>query len=129
MICVALAIVGFLIQIPGALVNFMASGREGMTLFGQSGGEHTGAAFVAWRNFRLAGSEIVRNFALLREGQMDLAWLTFRGTALPMITLALAAILLATGTALLVSEFYSAANAKTSSAQPHESVNPEPPCP
>src|SRR5256885_11161448 len=99
----ALAIIGFLIQIPGALVDFMASGHAGMSLFGQTAGEHTPEAFVAWRNFHLAGSEIVRHSALLWHGQIDLAWLTFRGTDLPRITFALVTLFIASGISLLIS--------------------------
>jgi len=99
----ALAVIGFLIQIPGALVDFMASGRAGMTLFGQTAGEHTPEAFVAWRNFHLAGSEIVRHSALVWHGQVDLAWRTFRGTDLPKITFALVALFIASGISLLIS--------------------------
>ena len=101
--CVALAIVGFLIQIPGALIDFMASGRAGMTLFGQSSQDHSATAFVAWRNFQIAGSEIVRHFALLKQGEIDLAWQTFSDSPLPKVTLMLAAILAVSGSALLFS--------------------------
>ena len=99
----ALAAIGFLIQIPGALADFMASGHAGMSLFGQTADEHTPEAFVAWRNFHLAGSEIVRHSALVWHGQIDLAWITFRGTDLPKITFALVTFFIASGISLLIS--------------------------
>lgn len=102
-ICVALAILGFLIQLPGALVDFMASGRAGMNLFAQTAREPSAAAFVAWRNFTLSGSEIVRHFSLLREGEIDVAWLTFRHSPVPIITFALATVLIVSGAFLSVS--------------------------
>jgi hypothetical protein len=100
---VALCVIGLLIQIPGALVDFMASGHAGMMLFGQTAHEHTPEAFVAWRNFHVTGSEIVRHSALLWHGQIDLAWLTFHGTGLPKITFAFITLFFLTGIALLIS--------------------------
>lgn len=101
LICVATAIVGLLIQIPGALVDFMASGRAGMSLFGETAQEHSAAAFVSWRNFRIAGSEIVRDVVLLRQGQIDVAWRTFRHSWLSPFTLYLATLLLLSGLTLI----------------------------
>ena len=102
-ICVALAIFGFLIQIPGASVDFMASGQAGMALFGETIHERTAAAFVSWRNFHIEGSEIVRHFALLKKGKIDVAWATFHHSLLPPITFCLVIILILSGTLLIAS--------------------------
>ena len=102
-ICVTLAIVGFFIQIPGASIDFMASGRAGMVLFGETTHERSAAAFVSWRNFRIEGSEIVRHFALLKEGKFDFAWATFRHSSLSQITFCLVIIFILSGAFLIVS--------------------------
>jgi len=101
--CTGLCVIGFFVQLPGALADFMMSGHAGMALFGQTGQDHTAASFVAWRNFQLAGSEIVRHSALVLHGQFDLAWLTFANTCLPMITFVAAVLLLASGAFMLIS--------------------------
>src|SRR5581483_5730140 len=62
-ICLALVVAGFLVQLPGALVDFMTSGRAGMNLFAQTAPVRNATAFVNWRNFHPSGSEIVRHFA------------------------------------------------------------------
>ena len=98
-----LCVIGFCVQLPGALADFMVSGHAGMALFGQTVQDHTAASFVAWRNFQLAGSEIVRDSALVLHGQFDLAWLTFANTCLPMITFAVAVLLFTSGAFMLIS--------------------------
>lgn len=98
-----LCVIGFFVQLPGALADFMVSGHAGMALFGQTAQDHTAAGFIAWRNFQLAGSEIVRHSALVLHGQFDLAWLTFANTCLPTITFVAALLLLATGAFMLIS--------------------------
>jgi hypothetical protein len=102
-ICVTLAILGFLIQIPGALVDFMASGQAGLKLFGETAHERSAETFVTWRNFHINGSEIVRHFSLLKEGQVDVAWITFRESWLPAVTFCLVIILILSGTLLIIS--------------------------
>lgn len=101
--CIGLSVIGFFVQLPGALADFMVSGHAGMALFGQTAQDHTATGFVAWRNFQLAGSEIVRHSALVLHGQVDLAWLTFANTCLPMITFVAAALFLASGAFTLIS--------------------------
>jgi hypothetical protein len=103
-ICVATAVVGLLIQIPGALVDFMASGRAGMSLFAETVPEHGAAAFVSWRNFQIAGSEIVRHLALLKQGQIDVSWETFRQTWIFPVTFSLTALLLLSGLSLIFTD-------------------------
>jgi len=101
--CAGLCLIGFFVQLPGALVDFMASGHAGMAVFAQTAQDHTPATFVAWRNFQLAGSEIMRHSALLLHGQVDLAWLTFANTCLPMITFVAAVLFLTSGMFMLIS--------------------------
>jgi len=101
--CVGLCVIGFFIQLPGALVDFMASGHAGMAAFAQTAQDHTPASFVAWRNFQLASSEIVRHSALLLHGQVDLAWLIFTNTCLPTITFVAAVLFLTSGVFMLIS--------------------------
>jgi hypothetical protein len=60
-------------------------------------------SFVAWRNFQLAGSEIMRHSALLLHGQVDLAWLIFANTCLPMTTFVAAVLFLTSGLFMLIS--------------------------
>jgi hypothetical protein len=103
-LCVATAVIGLLIQIPGALVDFMASGRAGMSLFAETVPEQSAASFVSWRNFQIAGSEIVRHFALLRHGQVDVAWLTFRHTWIFSFTFCLTAVLVLSGLILIFTD-------------------------
>jgi len=93
---------GFAIQIPGAFVDFVESGQSGIRLFQQTCQDCTAHALHIFWAFRIAGSELVRHTALLFDGKIDIAWLTFHGTSLPVITFALVAILALCGLALVL---------------------------
>jgi hypothetical protein len=112
--CFALFLVGTIVQLPGALVDFIVSGQQGMRVFEQSGHERTQEAFNAWRNFNVSGSEIVRHSDLLLRGQLDLAWLTFGNTWLPFVTFSLATFLVLCGLALMIPPLLSKAKATAS---------------
>ena len=136
--CVTLLAAGIVIQLPGALVDFMASGHQALSVFLERAHEHWPYRFTTWRDFTITGSEIVRHSDLLLRGQLDLAWLTFPFRWLRAITFALAAVLFSAGIALLLPPLLTsrrthniawAVSSNTSSAHPHERVNPTPPCP
>jgi len=99
---VGLFAAGVVVQLPGALADFMASGQQGMAVFGQTAAQRTQEIFVAWRNFNVAGSEIVQHSALLLRGQLDVAWLTFRNSWLTTMTFGLVTLLVGTGFVLLL---------------------------
>jgi hypothetical protein len=115
--CLGLFVVGVVVQLPGALVDFMASGREGIKVFEQSGHERTQSALVAWRDFNISGSEIVRQSDLLLRRQLDLAWLTFGNTWLPLVTFSLATFLVLCGLALMIPPLLGKAKAAASLPQ------------
>jgi hypothetical protein len=80
----------------------MASGGRGAELFRQECLNCTEQGFVVWRDFTLAGSELVMHTRLLLGGEADLAWLAFGGTWVPLLTVAVWALLLSSGLALLL---------------------------
>jgi len=115
--CLGLFVVGVVVQLPGALVDFIASGREGIKVFEQSGHERTQSALVAWRDFNISGSEIVRHSDLLLRGKLDLAWLTFGNTWLPLVTFSFATFLVLCGLALMIPPLLVKAKAAASPPQ------------
>ena len=100
--CLGLFVVGVVVQLPGTLVDFISSGRESVKVFGEICNECTEGALTAWRDFNIFGSEIVRHSNLLLGGQLDLAWLTFGNTWLPLVTVSLATFLVLCGLALMI---------------------------
>ena len=114
LVCLVLFVVGVVIQVPGALVDFMVSGREGIKAFEQTGHERTQHALNVWLNFHISGSEIVRHSKLLLRGQVDLAWLTFGNTWLPLVTFGLATLLVLCGLALMMPPLLGEAKAAVS---------------
>jgi len=90
--CVVALILGAVIELPGVLGDFIISGWEGLHAFQQTCHDCTEQAFVAWRNFTLSGSEIVRNSILLLGGKLDLALVTFSNTWLPIATISFVAL-------------------------------------
>ena len=64
--------------------------------------ECTQHALIAWRDFNVSGSEIVRHSDLVLRGQLDLAWLTFANTWLPVVTFSLASFWVLCGLALMI---------------------------
>jgi len=100
--CLGLFVVGVVVQLPGALVDFISSGREGMRIFGEICNECTEHAFRRWSTFSVDGSEIVRHSNLLLRGQLDLAWLWFSNTWVPLVTFGLATLLALCGLALII---------------------------
>jgi hypothetical protein len=102
LVCLGLFVVGVVVQLPGALIDFINSGRESVRVFGEICNECTEGAFTAWRTFHISGSEIVRHSNLLLGGQVDLAWLTFGNTWLPGVTVSLATFLALCGLALII---------------------------
>lgn len=99
---VGLFAAGVVVQLPGALVDFMASGQQSMIVFERTAAQRSQEMFVAWRNFNVAGSEIVQHSTLLLRGQLDIAWLTFRNSWLTTTTLGFVALLVGTGFVLLL---------------------------
>ena len=100
--CLGLFVMGVVVQLPGALVDFISSGREGIRVFGEICNECTENAFRNWLAFSISGSEIMRHSNLLLRGQLDLAWLTFSDTWLPLVTFGLATLLVFGGLALII---------------------------
>jgi hypothetical protein len=99
--CLGLFVVGVVVQLPGALIDFITSGRESARVFVETCKECTERALNTWRDFNISGSEIVRHSSLLLHGQLDLAWLTFSNTSLPLVTFGLAILLVLCGLALM----------------------------
>ena len=102
LVCLGLFVMGVVVQLPGALVDFISSGREGIRVFGEICNECTENAFRNWLAFSISGSEIMRHSNLLLRGQLDLAWLTFSDTWLPLVTFGLATLLVFGGLALII---------------------------
>jgi hypothetical protein len=99
--CVVALIIGAAIELPGILADFIVSGWEGLRVFQQHCSDCSEQSFVAWRNFTLSGSEIVRNSIVVIGGKVDLALVTFSGTWLPAATISFAALFALTGFAIL----------------------------
>ncbi len=99
--CVSALILGAAIQLPGILADFIVTGWEGLGVFQQQCHDCTEQAFIAWRNFSLSGSEIVRNSIVAMSGKIDLALLTFSGTWLPLVAITFAALFALIGVGIL----------------------------
>jgi hypothetical protein len=96
-----LAGIGALVQLPGATVDFMASGREASRLFQFQCRGCGNDDFARFRNFGLAGSELKTHTDLLLAGRLDLAWISFSGTWVVPLTFCLVLTLAVTGLLLL----------------------------
>jgi hypothetical protein len=94
-------ILGVAIQLPGVLADFIVAGWDGLRFFQQHCYDCSEQSFVAWRNFTLSGSEIVRNSIVVIGGKVDLALVTFSNTWLPVATISFAALFALTGFAIL----------------------------
>jgi hypothetical protein len=106
-------ILGVAIQIPGAFVDFVDSGQSGIRLFQQTCRDCSAQALHIFWAFQIAGSELVRHTALLRDGKIDLAWRTFPHTLIPAITFGFGVVVSLCGVALVVPAL--CAEAKTNS--------------
>jgi hypothetical protein len=113
-VCVIALLFGAIIQLPGVLTDFIVSGWEGLRAFQRSCHDCSEQAFVAWRNFTLSGSEIVRDSIAAFHGEPDLALVTFSGTWLPTATMSLAVFFALAGFGVLSWPF--ARGSKVSSA-------------
>jgi hypothetical protein len=96
-----LAAIGTVIQIPGATVDFMAAGTRAFTTYVRTCGGCNLNDAQHWRDLVPAGSDLVTETSMFLSGQLDLAWLTFRGTWLLPVTLLVAICLGAAGVMLV----------------------------
>ena len=115
--CLAMFVVGVVVQLPGALIDFITSGREGIGIFAEICNQCTEHAFRNWLAFNISGSEIVRHSNLLLRGKLDLAWLTFGNTWLPLGTFSLATFVVLSGLALMIPPLLG--GAKAAASPPH----------
>jgi hypothetical protein len=81
-----LAVLGAVVQVPGATVDFMDWGSRTFELYGQQCGE-CNVAYVSWRFMDSAHSDIIGHTQLMLAGKLDLAWLTFRDSWVMPLTL------------------------------------------
>src|SRR5919197_3299835 len=98
-----LAVVGALIQLPGAAVDFMDRGTQVMKAY-RHYREQCGCAvpdLKEWWYFDPAHSDIPGQAELMFTGKLDLAWLLFRDTWVAPLTLGLAFALALAGLCLL----------------------------
>ena len=115
--CLGLFVVGVVVQLPGALIDFITSGRESVRVFLEICQDCREYTLNVWRDFNVSGSEIVRHSSLLLRGEVDLAWLTFGNTWLPLVTFSLATLLVLCGLALMIPPLLGGAKAAASPPQ------------
>jgi hypothetical protein len=96
-----LTMLGVLVQLPGASVDFMTWGHRSVELFRQQCVQCNTPEYRIWRFLQPAQSDILGHTRLMLAGQLDLAWLHFRGTWVTPLTLVTAFALLVASQALL----------------------------
>jgi len=98
---VGLVLVGVLIQLPGALVDFWTAGQRASDMFAANCVRCTDGRFSVYRSLVPEAADLKIHTELLRSGILDLGWVTFAGTWLAPVTLGVAALLAAAGLRLL----------------------------
>jgi hypothetical protein len=96
-----LIVLGAIVQLPGATVDFMAWGSKTLEMHGQQCVECGLADYRLWRFMEPAQSDIIGHAKLMLAGELDLAWLLFRGTWVTPLTLGSTLALSVAGLALL----------------------------
>jgi hypothetical protein len=104
-VVIVVGLLGFLIQLPGALVDFIDSGQDGIRLFRETCTDCSAEALHTFWAFRIPGSELVRHSTLLLNGKIDIAWLTFAQTSVSPMTFVVAGFFALAGAAFFVSLF------------------------
>lgn len=96
-----IVLVGVVVQLPGALVDFWQAGREARALYIAKCINCNDSRFHAYQFFMPEASDLTLHTRLLLSGNFDLAWITFGGTWVTPVTIGLALLLAITGGCLL----------------------------
>jgi hypothetical protein len=101
LVAVGLTLVGVLVQIPGATVNFMDAGRLVIADYANRCIQCDIFDFRNWYFFTPTNSDIWIHAKLLFAGRLDLVWLSLAGTWLSWLMIGLSVLLSIVGLALI----------------------------
>ena len=96
-----ISLVGVIVQLPGALVNFWVAGHDARALYLAKCTNCNDPDFYAFQFFLPEASDLKLHTSLLLSGRLDLAWITFAGTWVAPVTIGLGLLLAITGYRLL----------------------------
>jgi hypothetical protein len=100
-IVLTLALLGAVMQIPGATTDFMAAGYQSAHDYQRLCPGCFDNNPQLWRDYVPTASDLVTATNIFRSGGFDLAWMSFRGTWLPPVTILSTVLLGSAGLALV----------------------------
>ncbi|MBA2446738.1 MAG: hypothetical protein H0V51_01795 [Chloroflexi bacterium] len=104
-----MVLVGVLVQLPGALVDFWLVGRDARAIYLARCVNCNDTSFFAFQFFLPEASDFTLHTNRLLSGNLDLAWITFAGTWVTPVTIGLVLFLAVTGWRLLLTNAIRAA--------------------